>query len=120
AVAALLGTLQVHAGEVLKAAGTQQEREVSLDLPAQNLDQALTAFADQAGLHLLFTSQDVAGRQSPALKGHYSIAQALQSLLAGSGMSWQFSEQNTVILRKSAAAPSVSLKPIEVSVASRT
>ncbi|KDO00728.1 TonB-dependent siderophore receptor [Pseudomonas donghuensis] len=120
AVAALLGTLQVHAGEVLKAAGTQQEREVSLDLPAQNLDQALTAFADQAGLHLLFTSQDVAGRQSPALKGHYSIAQALQSLLAGSGMSWQFSEQNTVILRKSAAAQSVSLKPIEVSVASRT
>ncbi|MDD1012094.1 TonB-dependent siderophore receptor [Pseudomonas rubra] len=120
AVAALLGTLQVHAVDAVTAATTQQEREVSLDLPAQHLDQALTAFADQAGLHLLFTSQDVAGRQSPALNGRYSIAQALQSLLACSGMSWQFSEQNTVILRKSAAVQSVNLKPIEVSVASRT
>src|SRR5690606_18686104 len=42
-------------------------------------------------------------------------------LLAGSGMSWQFSDARTVTLRKAEAAPqSVSLKPIEVSVASRT
>ena len=123
AVAALLGPVWVHAADTVTAApaSTQQDREVSLALPAQDLDQALTAFADQAGLHLLYTTADVAGLQSPALNGRYSIAQALQSLLAGSGMSWQFSEARTVILRKAQAAPaSVSLKPIEVSVASRT
>ncbi|MET3051978.1 TonB-dependent receptor [Pseudomonas alkylphenolica] len=123
AVAALLGPVWALAAEAVSAgqASAQQDREVSLDLPAQNLDQALTAFADQAGLHLLFTTADVAGLHSPALSGRYSIAQALQSLLAGSGMSWQFSDSRTVILRKAQAAPaSVSLKPIEVSVASRT
>ncbi|WP_371925121.1 TonB-dependent siderophore receptor [Pseudomonas sp. H9] len=102
-------------------ASTQQDREVNLSLPAQDLDMALTAFADQAGLHLLFTTADVAGLHSPALEGQYSIAQALQQLLAGSGMSWQFSDSRTIILRKAQAVPaSVSLKPIEVSVASRT
>ena len=53
--------------------------------------------------------------------GQASVEQALQQLLAGSGMSWQFSEARTVTLRKAEAAPqAVNLKPIEVSVASRT
>ncbi|TDF86398.1 TonB-dependent siderophore receptor [Pseudomonas sp. H9] len=123
AVAALLGPVWVHAADAMNTAhaSTQQDREVNLSLPAQDLDMALTAFADQAGLHLLFTTADVAGLHSPALEGQYSIAQALQQLLAGSGMSWQFSDSRTIILRKAQAVPaSVSLKPIEVSVASRT
>ncbi|NVN65260.1 TonB-dependent receptor [Pseudomonas putida] len=120
ALALLFGPL--HAGAATTAGQTQmQARQVQLDLPAQPLDQALTTFADQAGLHLLYTTGDVAGQVSPALQGNYSVEQALQQLLAGSGMSWQFSEARTVTLRKAEAAPqAVNLKPIEVSVASRT
>ncbi|MHB2052051.1 TonB-dependent receptor [Pseudomonas sp. VEM90] len=120
ALALLFGPL--HAGAATTAEQTQmQARQVQLDLPAQPLDQALTTFADQAGLHLLYTTGDVAGQVSPALQGNYSVEQALQQLLAGSGMSWQFSEARTVTLRKAEAAPqAVNLKPIEVSVASRT
>lgn len=119
-MALLLGPL--HAGAATTGEQTQmQARQVQLDLPAQPLDQALTTFADQAGLHLLYTTGDVAGQVSPALQGNYSVEQALQQLLAGSGMSWQFSEARTVTLRKAEAAPqAVNLKPIEVSVASRT
>lgn len=55
------------------------------------------------------------------MQGSYSIEQALQQLLSGSGMSWHFSDARTVTLRKADAAPqAVNLKPIEVSVASRT
>ncbi|MPT07815.1 MAG: TonB-dependent siderophore receptor, partial [Pseudomonas sp.] len=111
AMALLLGPL--HAGAATTAEQTQmQARQVQLDLPAQPLDQALTTFADQAGLHLLYTTGDVAGQVSPALQGNYSVEQALQQLLAGSGMSWQFSEARTVTLRKAEAAPqAVNLKP---------
>lgn len=98
-----------------------QERQVSLSLPAQSLDQSLTTFADQAGLRLLYTTSDVEGLQADALNGQFSVAQALHTLLAGSGMSWAFSDAKTVILRRdNAPAASMTLKPIEVSVASRT
>jgi len=116
----LAGPLQAMASSGAQQAPVEA-RQVQLDLPAQALDQALTAFADQAGLHLLYTTHDVVGLNSAALQGSYSIEQALQQLLAGSGMSWQFSDARTVTLRKADAAPqAVNLKPIEVSVASRT
>jgi iron complex outermembrane receptor protein len=118
ALAALAGPLLVEAASATPASDAQA-RQVQLDLPAQPLDQALTAFADQAGLHLLYTTEDVAGLQSPALQGSFGIEQALQQLLAGSGVSYRFNDARTVTLRK-AAPQSVSLKPIEVSVASRT
>ncbi|MGE8412582.1 MAG: TonB-dependent siderophore receptor [Pseudomonas sp.] len=102
-------------------ASVAQERRVSLQLPAQPLDQALTRFADQADLRLLYTTADVTGLQAPALAGEVSIAQALQALLAGSGMSWSFSDERTVILRRAEpAAASLNLKPTQVTVASRT
>lgn len=116
----LTGPLQAAASTTAENAQLQA-RQVQLDLPAQPLDQALTSFADQAGLHLLYTTGDVAGLAGPALRGSYSVEQALQQLLAGSGMGWQFSDARTVTLRKAEAAPqAVNLKPIEVSVASRT
>lgn len=81
----LVGPLHAWAATTAEQA-QMQARQVQLDLPAQPLDQALTTFADQAGLHLLYTTGDVAGVASPALHGSYSVEQALQQLLAGSGM----------------------------------
>jgi iron complex outermembrane receptor protein len=118
ALATLAGPLLAEAASAPLLASAEA-RQVQLDLASQPLDQALTAFADQAGLHLLYTTEDVAGLQSPALKGNYAVEQALQQLLAGSGVSYRFNDPRTVTLRKD-AAQSVNLKPIEVSVASRT
>lgn len=122
-LAGALGPLLAQAQPPLPAsqAGAAQERRVSLQLPAQPLDQALTRFADQADLRLLYTTSDVAGLQAPALAGEVTIAQALQALLAGSGMGWSFSDGRTVILRRAEpAASSLNLKPTQVTVASRT
>lgn len=120
AVVLLVGPLQPQAASAAQPAPLQAT-QVQLNVPAQPLDQALTAFADQAGVHLLYTTADVAGRASTALQGQYGVEQALQVLLAGSGLRWQFTDAGTITLRKADAPPqAVSLKPIEVSVASRT
>ncbi len=112
---------QAQEAATVSQAGSAQERRVSLNLPAQPLDQALTRFADQADLRLLYTTSDVEGLQSTALNGEVTVAQALQSLLAGSGMSWSFSDGHTVILRRAGVpAASLNLKPTQVTVASRT
>ena len=118
--ASLFGAVAVQAGDAQAPAGVAQARQITLDLPAQSLDQTLTRFADQADLHLLYTTSDVAGLSSAGLHGAFSVEEALNQLLAGSGMSWQFSDARTVILRKAEPQASVNLKPIEVSVASRT
>jgi len=120
ALAVLAGTLPAHVAAATQQ-GQVQTAQVQLNVPAQPLDQALTRFADQAGLHLLYTTADVAGLQSPTLQGAYSVEHALQRLLEGSGLSWQFTDARTVTLRKrDSTLEAINLKPIEVSVASRT
>ncbi|HAB03546.1 MAG TPA: TonB-dependent siderophore receptor [Pseudomonas sp.] len=119
ALALFTGPLPTWAATAAQA--YSQSRQVQLDVPAQALDQALTTFADQSALHLLYTTEDVAGMSSPALQGSYTLEQALDLLLAGSGVAWQFNDARTVTLRKAEpAAQAVTLKAIEVSVASRT
>ena len=120
-LASLGGTVQATAQAATTQAAAVSTRQVTVSVPAQDLDQALTQFADQADLHLLFTSAEVAGLHSPALQGQMSVEQALQTLLAGSGLNWQFSDARTVILRKpQAPAQSLQLKALEVSVGART
>lgn len=122
-LASLAGTFHAtaHAAPATAPNTSVSTRQVNVAVPAQDLDQALTQFADQADLHLLFTSAEVAGLHSPALDGQMSIEQALQTLLAGSGLNWQFSDARTVIVRKpDTAAKGLQLKALEVSVGART
>ncbi|WP_171963235.1 TonB-dependent receptor [Bordetella trematum] len=53
-------------------------------IAAAPLSEALTRFAEQAGITLLYEPSAVAGLHSPGLQGDYSPEQALQRLLAGS------------------------------------
>ncbi|WP_407729726.1 TonB-dependent receptor [Pseudomonas helleri] len=122
-LASLAGTFHAtaHAAPAAAPNASVSTCQVNVAVPAQDLDQALTQFADQADLHLLFTSAEVPGLHSPALDGQMSIEQALQTLLAGSGLNWQFSDARTVIVRKpDTAAKGLQLKALEVSVGART
>jgi iron complex outermembrane receptor protein len=77
-----------------------EARVVQFDIPAQELDSALTRLADQAGLRLLFASGSVAGLRSAGAQGRMSVSEALQRVLAGSGFTWRFTEGNTVALER--------------------
>ena len=85
------------------AQGTPPQALV-LNIRSQSLGTALTTFADQAGIRLLFPSNLVAGRTSPGLSGRFTREQALSRLLEGSGLAFAFTDAGTVTITGPAAA----------------
>lgn len=59
---------------------------VHLDLPAQPLATSLTQLGQASGMRVIFDTQLVSGKQAPTVRGNLEPAQALQRLLAGSGL----------------------------------
>ena len=59
---------------------------VHLDLPAQPLASSLDQLGKASGLRVVFDPQAVAGKQAPTVRGDLEAGQALQQLLAGTGL----------------------------------
>lgn len=76
----------------------------SIALPAQPLGTALNELARQAGLQLLVQPELLAGKQAPAVSGTLTPRQALDRLLAGSGLVALVNGNEVVVRRESAAA----------------
>lgn len=87
---------------------------VNLDIPAQSLDRALTSFADQANLKLLFPSDGLGSLQAPALKGEMSIEAAFGTLLSGTGYTWRNTDGGTITVEKVSVSGSNTLDPVRV------
>ena len=81
-----------------------------LDIPAGPLEAALTAFAKAAGVLLIYPPALVQGQQSPGLSGSHTPAEALDKLLAGTGLQAVIAENGTYTLRRQ-AAPTTSDRP---------
>jgi iron complex outermembrane recepter protein len=75
------------------------------NIPAQPLGSALNAVSQQTGLQPFYADEAVAGKQSPALKGTYSKQQVVEKLLAGSGLTYSFTGNNSVALKANPAKP---------------
>src|SRR5882724_5522576 len=107
ATSVLLGLGCVAGGTALGQAGTAagdaQTRTYSI--PAQTLGTALQEFAAQAGLQLLFSESDVAGMRTGGLSGSFTKDQALERLLAGSGLAFEFPKADAVIIRRPGNSP---------------
>lgn len=80
--ATALGT----AAALLPVATHASEAGESYDLPAQGLADTLRAIARISGREILFDEAAVQVRHAPALKGRKTLEQALQMVLAGSGL----------------------------------
>ena len=76
---------------------------VTLTIAAQPLGMALNELARQANLQLLFPPALVAGKTAGAVSGHLTPGQALDRLLAGTGLVATH-EGNTIVI-KAAPAP---------------
>lgn len=114
ALAAMLAPQLVRAEPPAELAQAEAARQVHFDIPAQDIDSALTALADQANLRLLFKSGDVAGMKTQGLSGSFTADEALRRLLAGTGMTWRFTAVNTVALEKVATTGAMELGPVTV------
>jgi len=103
----LLGLGAFSAETVLSRtpAATSGPQARTYHIGAQALGTALQEFAAQAGLQLLFSESDVAGMQTQGLQGDFSAGQALQRLLAGSGLVFEFPKPDAVIIRKPGSGP---------------
>jgi hemoglobin/transferrin/lactoferrin receptor protein len=94
----LLHALFISAGI---AAGTAlaQDASYDLDLPSGSLAASVETLARQTGLQVLFDQRLLDGKQSGALKGRMSAREALDKLLAGSGLSVVATGDGTFALR---------------------
>jgi hypothetical protein len=68
----------------------QAAEQLQFDIPAQELKYALRTVTRRAGLELYATSSDLGGRTSPEVHGEMTAEEALDRLLAGTGLVARF------------------------------
>lgn len=86
-----------------------QSAPISFDVPASSLEKSLNAVARQSAVQILFASEITAGKTAPALKGHYTLQEALAQLLGTSGLRVKEDDAHTfVIVPDQLAAPGTS------------
>ena len=73
--------------------------ETAFDLPEQDLAAAIRDISLQSGANILAPAELLAGRRAPKLHGSYSAIEALQVLLAGTGLE-VVEVDNALIVRK--------------------
>ena len=84
---------------VSQAQAQAAETAVAVSVPAGPLDRALMALAAQTQMRIFFTSDLVAGRRAPSVAGRLTASQALDRLLAGSGLEARSTAPGVLVLR---------------------
>jgi len=74
----------------------QSPDSLSIDIGAQPLSQALTEFAERTGLQLIYVSELAKGRASKGAHAGAPPFEALEQLLDGTGLSFEFLNARTV------------------------
>jgi outer membrane receptor protein involved in Fe transport len=107
ATSVLLGLGALGGGAALSQPATpaSDTQTRTYHINAQPLGTALQEFAAQAGVQLLFSEADVAGRRTGGLQGSFSSSQALERLLAGSGLTFEFPKPDAVIIHRGGNSP---------------
>ncbi|QBC42633.1 TonB-dependent receptor [Iodobacter fluviatilis] len=76
-----------------------QPTAAEFNISSQPLSHALNELARQSGMVLLVDAKLTEGRQSPALKGRYSVRDALRQLLSGSDLRAEVNSDGTIVLK---------------------
>ena len=86
---------------------------IQFDIPAQRADRALTAFARQAGVTLVFRYEDASRRRANALVGRHSLVDGLDILLRDTGLQGAVETSPHLVIRAGAASASTTTPPQE-------
>ena len=111
-----VGAAQVAAPPA-ESAVAQADRTHSFTIPSKPLPQAIADFSAVTGLQVLYTERSTFNRTAPALNGSFTARDALQRLLAGSGLVGRFTASDTVTVERpesQAADGPLQLDPITV------
>lgn len=97
---ALLNTAMIAFGTATAAAGQTPPR-YQFDVRAQDLKFALRAVTREAGLQLFADADDLRNRRSPELHADTTVQDALQRLLAGTGLHAEINGKSVFIRGRS-------------------
>ncbi|MBP2316335.1 TonB-dependent receptor [Azospirillum soli] len=123
--AALMASTALGATLTAMPAAAQQsapvDRPAAFSLPAQPLRSAIDAFSRQTGWQIGYPGTLADGRTSRPVNGTMAPAQALETLLAGTGVTYRLTGPATATLAPapapSASGDAVVLSPVSVSAA---
>jgi hemoglobin/transferrin/lactoferrin receptor protein len=106
-VSALLATtaLPLSMTVIGTAAFAQSPAQTSFDIPAGSLSRALAAFGSQSGTQISYDASIAAGKTSGGVKGAATRNAALAQILQGSGLTYSFSDDKSVVITHGAASP---------------
>lgn len=90
-------TAQANTG-VAKTEIAQANTSFDFDIAAQNLNNALLAFAQQTGIQIFYDTAQVENLTSQAVTGTMTAAEALAKLLEGSDVKFSFTDDASVTL----------------------
>ncbi|PQA88319.1 TonB-dependent receptor [Hyphococcus luteus] len=94
-LSALAGCFMMSAAAAQKPAEPVKEFHIA----AQSLDAALKSYAFTTNKQVMFTTDIVEGKQATPVEGEMTDAEALQKLLAGSGLVFETRNTNVVLVR---------------------
>ncbi|WP_158628822.1 TonB-dependent receptor [Dyella choica] len=98
----LLGGVTVLSAPPLALAAPSMAREQTYAVAAGALRNALDTFAAQGDIQLVYDPALVAGKSTRGVSGRLAPAEALQQLLAGTGLSWKVINATTFVLEPAA------------------
>jgi iron complex outermembrane recepter protein len=84
---------------LLALAATAAAQSRNFDIAAGNLKNALDVYARQSGVQLIYDSDAIQGKRSAGVHGALSPEDALQALLAGTGLEVQRDSSGAVAIR---------------------
>jgi iron complex outermembrane receptor protein len=96
---------------MLLATGTSADEQRLFDIAPQALPTALELLIDQAGIELLYDSDAVEGKITPGVVGRFTIAEAVDRVLRGTGLNHTFTTPTTVAIQ--AWAPAAGSVPVD-------
>jgi len=98
--AVLLAALLLFCPSRLAAAAADVTEAIAFSIPAKRADEALTLFAEQADMTLIFPLEIAVQHQANAVSGSYRPMQALRMLLDGTGLEAASAGSSRLKIRK--------------------
>ncbi len=83
------------------------------DMPSMPMDEALHHFARLANVEMVYAPEDAAGLAANAVSGACEAFDALEMLLAGSGLEYDALPDGAIVLRRAAAPVEATARPVE-------
>jgi iron complex outermembrane receptor protein len=107
ATAVGLALLGISVGAEAQSVGDR----VRTHIPPEPLGPALRSLAQQYGFQIVYPSKDIAALRTPGVTGSFTLEQALQHALAGTGLTFRYVDLHTITVLPIAQAAAIAGGP---------